>query len=196
MGRPQKLTEAQREEIQRRVVAGEPVRALAAEFGVSPALVSKLSSKKAERIKSAASKVFDASNALASLPVSERPLALTIADNMKATFHSLMRAARAGADSAALINEFAHERAKALRAAKPDKEGHLVDAAAADDFSRLAFAANRAMSPAVRLVIANRDQQPMQGEDEGDDIDYTLLSDEELALADHLATKVRGGILA
>lgn len=192
MGRPSKLTESEWEEIKRRASAGESTRALAREFHVAHSTISERCSKKVERIKSAANKVFDANKALAALPVSDRPLALTIADNMKATLNSLMRAARAGADSAALINEFAHERAQALRAKKADKEGHQVDAAAVDDFNRLSFAANRAMSPAVRLVIANRDQQPVPGEGDGDDIDYTLLTDEELELADQLADKVRG----
>ena len=117
MGRPSKLTESQLEEIKRRITTGEGVRALAAEFGVSPALVSKLCSPKAKRIKAVANQVFEADKALARLPVSERPLALRIVDDMKHTAANLARGARAASETFADLAEMAREQKGKVRQA-------------------------------------------------------------------------------
>lgn len=179
MGRPLKLDQRQREEIQRRAAAGECGRALALEFGVSPALISKLASKKAERIKNVANKVFEADKALEALPVNERGLALSLADNMKHMAGNLARAARAGSATAVHLAEMAQERAKGVKLAAPDKDGSLIDKAALADVGNLSFAANRAMSPALRLAAITQGRE-LPPEDPEDEPDMSTLSDSEL----------------
>lgn len=187
-----KLDERQLAEIQRRYTAGESARALAREFKCGAATISRHCSKKAERIKVAASKVFEADQALAALPATERGLALHLADDMKATAGNLARAARAGSATAAHLADLAHERAKGVKLATPTQDGSLIDKAALADVGNLSFAANRAMSPALRLVIANRDAPPPPPDDEDDGVDYASLTTDELDQAERLALKARG----
>ena len=151
MGRPSKLTESQLEEIKRRITTGEGVRALAAEFGVSPALVSKLCSPKAKRIKAVANQVFEADKALARLPVSERPLALRIVDDMKHTAANLARGARAASETFADLAEMAREQKGKVRQADGS-----IDFKVALGAEALSMAANRAARPALRLMAAGR----------------------------------------
>jgi hypothetical protein len=179
------------EEIKRRYAAGESARALAREFKCGAATISRHCSRKVERIKVAASKVVEADQALAALPAEERGLALRLADDMKATAGNLARAARAGSATAAQLAEMAHERAKGVRLAAPAQDGSLIDKAALADVGSLSFAANRAMSPALRLVIANRDAPPPPPDDE-DEVDYASLTADELDQAERLALKARG----
>lgn len=173
MGRPSKLTESQLEEIKRRITAGEGVRALAAEFGVSPALVSKLCSPKAKRIKAVANQVFEADKALARLPVSERPLALRIVDDMKHTAANLARGARAASETFADLAEMARERKGKVRQADGS-----IDFKMAAEADMLGQAANRAAVPALRLVAAG--QTAPVDEDPEDEPDMSTLSDAEL----------------
>jgi AcrR family transcriptional regulator len=162
MGRKAKLTEAQWEEIKRRVVADESMTSLAREFGISKALVSKHCSKKAERIRVVANKLVDASKALNNLPEGERPLAVRLADDLKSISQNVARAAKAGSATGAALAELATERAKSVMLAEP-KDGHLVDRGVMDDVADLSIASNRALAPAMRLLIAG------QGKDDPDE---------------------------
>lgn len=186
MGRPSKLNESQLDEIRRRIAAGEGVRALAGEFQVSPALVSKLCSPKAKRIKDVANQVFEADKALKSLPIHERPLALRIADDMKITAANLARGARAASETFADLAEMARARKDQIRQADGS-----IDFKAALETEGLSVAANRAAVPAMRLVMVN--QTPSPGDEPEDRADLSNLSDAELDQLLALHEKAGGG---
>jgi hypothetical protein len=178
MGRPAKLDARQLEEIKRRVAAGESVRGLAREFKCAASTISAHCSKKAERIKNVANKVFEADKALESLPVNERGLALSLADNMKFMANNLARMARAGTATAVYLAELAEARKKDVPLAEP-KDGSMVNKAAIDDVNTLNFAANRAAAPALRLAAITQGRE-LPPEDPEDEPDMSTLSDVEL----------------
>lgn len=188
MGRKAKLTEAQWEEIKRRVVAGESMTALAKEFKVSKALISGHCSKKAERIRVVANKLVEAGKALASLPEPERPLAVRLADDLKAISLNLTRAAKAGSDTAAQLAEMANGKVK-----KVIRENGKVCQETLMDIATLTVSSNRAAAPAMRLVAASQERE-MPFDAPEDEPDYSNLSMAELEDLERLETKARGGV--
>jgi hypothetical protein len=177
-GRKPKLDARQLEEVQRRYAKGESARALAREFDCGAATISRHCSRKAERIKNAASKVVEADKALGELLPVERGLALSLADNMKAMANNLARVAQAGSATAVHLAELARERAKDVKLATP-KDGSIVDQGAINDVNALNFAANRAASPALRLAALTQGRE-LPPDDPEDEPDMSSLSDAEL----------------
>ena len=178
MGRKPKFDERQLEEIKRRVAAGEPLRALAREFNCAASTISMHCSRKVERIKNAANKVFEADRALDALPVNERGVALSLADNMKSMALSLSRLAAVGAGTAVHLATLAQERAKDAKLQAPkdgSKDGSKVDKAVMDDVNSLNFAAGRAAAPALRLaaITQGREVPPQDPENEPDMAGFT-----------------------
>ena len=178
MGRHPKFDARQLEEIKRRVAAGEPLRALAREFKCAASTISMHCSRKAERIKVAANKVFEADQALESLPVNERGVALSLADNMKSMALSLSRLAAVGAGTAVHLATLAQERAKDAKLQAP-KDGSRIDKGITDDVNALSFAAGRAAAPALRLAAITQGRELPQQDPEGEP-DMAALTDAQL----------------
>lgn len=177
-GRPSKLTPEQWGEIGRRVAAGESMGALALEFDVSKSNISGRYSQKAERIRIVANKLVDANRALTSLPESERPLAVRLADDLKSISLNLTRAAKAGSATAAHLAELATERSKSIMRTEP-KDGMLVDQGVRSDVFDLSIAANRAAAPALRLLVVSQGRD-LPAEDLEDEGGLATLSDKDL----------------
>ena len=193
MARRSKLSDSQWAEIQRRLLSGEGTRALAKEFGVGAARVSERFSEHVPKLKNLANQLATVEDAVQKLPVPEQAAVRNLADNLRGIFNGVARAVRAGADTAAILHEQAEERAKSIMRAEPDEAGHLVDSAVRSDVTDLQIMGNRALSPALRLVIANRDRQPASSEGD-DELDLSILTLEELDQAEQLAMKARGEI--
>lgn len=97
MGRPSKLTDAQWQQIGKRLLAGEKAAALAKEFKVSPATISERFSKSTERIKSVANQIVAAGQAMDSLSLSEQVSAISMAAKLRSTLEHMASAAEYGA---------------------------------------------------------------------------------------------------
>ena len=141
---------------------------LSREFKIAKSAISERCSPKAERVRLVANKLVDANKALAALPESERPLAVRLADDLKSISSNVARAAKAGSATGAALAELATERAKKVMLVEP-KDGHLVDRGAMDDVADLSIASNRALAPAMRLLIAGQGK-----EDPGEDKPQSL----------------------
>jgi len=186
MGRHSKLTPEQWDEIKRRVVAGDSMGALAAEFGVSKSNISGRCSEKKERIRTVANKLVEASKALAALPESERPLAVRLADDLKSISLNLTRAAKAGSDTAAQLAEIANGKVK--QALGQDGK---VNSEVLRDIAAITVTANQAAQTGTALLAASKGKEALPETPE-DEPDYSNLSMEELDHLERLETKARG----
>ena len=154
MGRPSKLTDAQWEQIGKRLLSGESAADLAREFKVSPASVSVRFSKAVGNVKIVANQIVATENALALLNVSEQIAARSLADELKSISAHLAGAAKYGAMTAHRLHGIAQSKAQ-----------EIDDAAPMDDLSRTALAdvaaltktANGAAEIGVNLIRANKE---------------------------------------
>lgn len=170
MGRHKVLTDFQAAEVQRRMAAGEPTRAIARDFPVSETTLRRNFSSRTEKIKSVASKLVAVEGELADMDVPSQVAVRSLADNMKAMAGNLARLARAGSATAVQLAELAQDRAKGVKLKEP-KDGSRVDKAVLDDVNALNFAAGRAAAPALRLAaIAQGRELPPEDPEGGDDI--------------------------
>jgi len=155
MGRKPKLTDFQAAEIQRRMASGEPTRALAREFNVGEATLRRNFSTQTAKIQTVANRLASAEVEMATLPISAQMSVRALADHLKSITANVARAAKAGSETAALLNEHALKRAQDVMREEP-KDGHLVDSGVRDDLTDLQIMANRALGPSVRLLIAGQ----------------------------------------
>ena len=88
-GRPSKLTESQRSEIERRLANGESGRSLALEFNIGETTMRRNFAARVPKIKSIANRLASVENDMAELPVSAQATIRGLADNMKATCANL-----------------------------------------------------------------------------------------------------------
>jgi hypothetical protein len=105
MARPSKLTDKQWEQIRTRRLNGETVRALAAEFGISPSTLNDKVSVQTEQIKKVANQIVDAQQALNAMPISEQISVQQYAQKLLAIGNALSDAAIAGAHTAKQVTE-------------------------------------------------------------------------------------------
>lgn len=178
MARPSKLTPDQWEEIDRRLAAGEGVRALASEFGVSPATVSKRGvSKQSKQVAAVAKQVADAQSALAALPVAQQYNALSLAAKLRTISDNLASAAQYGAQTAHRLNALANSEVAKIDDAEPLKSADSLKGVMV--LSRLA---NESASIAINLMAANKETVKSLNErpPEQSKLDPTKLSDATL----------------
>lgn len=154
MARPSKLTPAQWEELDRRLAAGEGVRALAGEFGVSPATVSKRGvSKQSKQVAAVAKQVADAQTALAELPVAQQYSALSLAAKLRSISDSLASAAELGAKTSHRLQALAN-----TEVGKVDDTNPLASADSLKGVMVLTRLANESASIALNLMAANKER--------------------------------------
>lgn len=119
MGRPSKLTEKQWQEIDARLLKGEPGRSLAREYDVSEAAIRKRFGAHHKQIKTVANQLVEAEMALEALPLGARVSARTLADDLKEISSHLAGAARYGAATAHRLSGIAHAQVALIDDADP-----------------------------------------------------------------------------
>lgn len=97
MGRPSKLTDKQWEEVSNRALNGEPVRALAREFGIAESTMREKITAHHRKLKQVANQIVEAKQALRELPAPAQITAQRLADDMDAIFINLSSAGKFGA---------------------------------------------------------------------------------------------------
>lgn len=152
MARPSKLSPAQWAEIDRRSAEGESARALAREFGVDEAAIRRRVNPHTPRIKEVAAKVIEAREALASLPVSQQYVAITLADRLRNISNSLASAAELGAATSHRLSALAN-----TEVAKVDDATPLASIEQLRGVSALTKLANDSASIALNLMAANKE---------------------------------------
>lgn len=118
MGRPSKLTEKQWQEIDARLLKGEPGRSLAREYDVSEAAIRKRFGAH-KQIKAVANQLVAAEMALEALPLGAQVSARTLADDLKEISSHLAGAARYGAATAHRLSGIAHAQVALIDDADP-----------------------------------------------------------------------------
>lgn len=155
MGRPSKLTEAQWEEIKRRLLSGESGRSLADEFGVSETAIRKRVSSQVSDIKYVANQLASAQTALSRLPISSQISAQTLAQRLVSISNHLASAADYGSATAHRLSGIAHAKVAEIDDAAPLTEQSLTALKGIAVLTRLA---NESSEIAVNLLRANKEE--------------------------------------
>lgn len=150
MARPFKLTDKQWTEIERRVLAGESMRALGSEFGVSDTAIRKRLSSHVKPIKTIANQLAEAERAMEALPIGSQVKVRRLADELKDISANLASAARDSSQTAALMANLANRTAVSIN---PDE----VDPEQVKSVMVLTKASNDAAVIGLDLIAANKD---------------------------------------
>lgn len=151
MGRPSKLTLDQWSEAERRMAAGEGVRALAREYGVDPSVISRRLSQQSQRVRNVAQQVAAAQNALAELPLSQQHAALSLAEKLRSVSDSMADVAVLGADTARHLHRLANAKAKVVTEQTIDGAAEVLRTVAA-----LTKMGNEAAAVPLGLISATK----------------------------------------
>ena len=154
MGRPSKLTEKQWAAVEKRLLAGESASALAAEFKVNRAAVSRRFSHSIKTVKAVANQLVASNEALRSLPVAQQITARTLADELIAISMHLAGAGKFGAATAHRLSGIAHAKVQEIDDAAPldDKSFEALRGVAV-----LTKLANDSALIGIGLLAANKD---------------------------------------
>jgi glucosamine 6-phosphate synthetase-like amidotransferase/phosphosugar isomerase protein len=159
MGRPSKLTQAQWDDIERRLLSGETARALGREYEVSEAAIRKKFgahqkvSAQSSQVRTVAEKLAEANTALAALPPAQRPVAINLAEKLQNISTSLASAAENGAATAHRLSALANTEVAKIDDAKP-----LDSVESLKGVAVLTKLANESASIAINLLAANKDR--------------------------------------
>lgn len=155
MGRPSKLTDIQWSEVERRLVGGEGVRALAAEYGISPGQISKrFPNSVSKSVHAVAEKLAVAQTALAALPMPQQTLAMSLADKLRNISVNLASAAEHGSATAYRLNALANSEVSKVDDADPLSEESISALKGVGVLTKLA---NDSASIALNLLAANKE---------------------------------------
>lgn len=157
MARKSKLTEKQWAEVERRMLEGEPVRALAREFDVSETAIRARKSSQVTEIKDVANQLVSAQQALRKLPISSQQTAQTLAQKLMALSDNLLGAAMHGAATSHRLNALANSEVQKIDDADPLKSMDAVKAVAV-----LTDVANKAAATGLALINANKGNMPVE----------------------------------
>lgn len=153
MARPSKLTPDQWKEVERRVIAGDPIRAVARDFGINEAAIRQRVSTQTPRVKMVAEKLAEAQTALAELPVHQQYIAVSLADKLRNISDNLAAAAQYGAQTAHRLSALANS-----EVAKVDDAEPLASVENLKGVAALTKLANESATIALNLLSANKDR--------------------------------------
>ena len=184
MGRPSKLSETQKLEIERRLVAGEKPADLAREYGVNRSAISRGFSQQTQQTQIVAQKLLAAENALKELPFPQQITAVTHLNRLRAISGHVLGAAEYGAATAHRMAEIANNQGLLVDGANPMETQEQLQA-----ISALTRISNDALQPAMALIKAN---QVTEGDD-GDALQSLTLPADPVAAAHSYQRLMEGG---
>lgn len=153
MGRPSKLTDKQWADVDKRLLDGEPCRALATEYGIAESAIRKRFSAH-KQIKAVANQLVSAEAAYNALPISAQLQARTLAEELREISGHLAGAARLGAATAHRLSGIANAQAALVDDANPQAG---KSAEALGNIAGLTKLANAASEIGVNLLRANKE---------------------------------------
>lgn len=170
MGRKSKLTPEQWAEVDRRILEGESIRALAREYGISDSAIRERIAKngKVENVQVVARKIVDAELSLAALPISSQITARNLADKLRAISDNLAGAAHYGAATAHRLAGIANAKVQEIDDAAPLNAESLESLRGVAALTKLA---NEASTIGVNLLAANKETVKKLNEPEEVDTD-------------------------
>jgi transposase-like protein len=154
MARPSKLTDKQWADIEKRALDGEPVRALAREYGVTESPIRLRVKTHARPLKEIAKQLATAEMAVEALPVITQVKVRSLADELKDISHHLAGAARLGAETSHLLAGIANAHAQLIDPINPFAD----DGEVMKNVVMTTKAANLASEIPLNLLAANKEQ--------------------------------------
>ena len=164
MGRKSALTESQWAEVERKLLTGGKVRALAREFGVSPSIISARFSGRSEKIKIVAKQVIAADEAFNGLSFSEQAAAKSLIDELRSVSVHLAGSAKFGAMTAHRLSGIAHQQVDRLNDADPMDDASMETLRGIAAYTEVA---NKSAQIGFGLLAANKQIPPDPSGDEG-----------------------------
>lgn len=152
MGRKSKLNERQWAEVQRRMLDGEPIRALAREFGVSEGSLRAQKSKRVETIKDVANQVVATECAIKSLDFDAQCAVNDYASKLRSMASNLLSAAHSGSVTSARLAAIAEKESQKINPDEPMESAEQLQAIAA--LNRLG---NDAAQIGLQVLKVNQD---------------------------------------
>jgi uncharacterized protein (DUF2342 family) len=172
MGRPSKLTDKQWAEIECRMVAGESIRKLAKEFGVSDGAIRLRLSAQVEEIKSVANQIVATEDRLRSMPITAQVSTHNLADQLRSISGHLAGAANYGASTAHRLAGIANGLVVKIDDAKPMDEKSITELKAIAGLTKMA---NDASEIGLNLLRANKESiDAMNKGDAPEDMHWTV----------------------
>jgi hypothetical protein len=157
MARKSKLSEKQWADVERRMLEGEAVRALAREYEVSETAIRARKSSQVTEIKAVADQLVTAQQALRRLPITSQGTAQTLAQKLIALSDNLLGAALEGAATSHRLHAIANGIVQEVDDAAPLKSMDSIKAVAI-----LTEVANKAAHVGLNLINANKGQMPVE----------------------------------
>lgn len=161
MGRKSKLTDEQIHEAVKRTIDGEPIRAIAREYGIAESSLRERISAQVSGIKDAANQIVSAEQKLSALPIAAQITAQNLAAKLRAISDNLLSAATYGAMTAHRLHGMAHEQLDKIDSADLESSEEHLKAVA-----QLTRVANESSSLAVNLINANKDAAAKAADEE------------------------------
>ena len=153
MARPSKLSPEQWGEIAKRLAGGESAADLSREYGVHQSQITRRVSQVSQDVRNVAHKVAAAQTALATLPVSQQYIAVSLAEKLRNISASLASAAEHGAATAHTLNALANPEAPRVADAHPTASLENLR-----NVGVLTKLANDSSHIALNLLAANKDR--------------------------------------
>lgn len=156
MGRPSKLSEVQWEQIGKRLMNKESLSSLAREYKISVPVLSSRFSKKLLIVRDVAQRLVDVDAAVAALAPSDRTLAYSLADDLRAVSSHLATAAKFGSMTAQRLSVIAHAQTDQL-----DETADISkNIAVLHSVGAFTATANEAAKIGLNLLAANKGATP------------------------------------
>lgn len=175
MARPSKLTESQWHDIEKRMLAGEKAAALAKEYGVDRAAITRKVTPSVRNVKTVANQLLNAETALKQLPITQQIATLSLVDELRAISTNLASAAKYGAVNANRLSNLANQQLNTVTDENLMTGEGLI---ALKTVSALTDLANEASKVPLGLLNANKDQ--VQKFTSPEDSDLREMTDEAL----------------
>ncbi len=162
MARPSKLTPDQWQEIEGRILRGEPLRSIGKDFGVTESTIrSKFGGAiraviaQSAQVREIAHQVAEVQDAVENLPPFQRDVVFDLAASLRNVSRSLTKAAELGADTSMRLQEMASTQIRKVNHDDPTKS--IEELKSVGIMTRLA---NDSASIALNLLAANKDRMP------------------------------------
>lgn len=173
MARTSKLTDAQWNDIEKRMLAGEKAAILAKEYGIDRAQITRKITPSVRNVKTVANQLLTAETALKQLPITQQIATLSLVDELRAISTNLASAGKYGAINANRLSGLANAQLNTV-----DEEDIESSGVALKMVSVLTDMANEASKVPLGLLNANKDQ--MQRITNPQNSDLREMTDEEL----------------
>jgi hypothetical protein len=168
MGRKSALSDSQWTEIHKRLLAGEGVRALAKEYGVSPSRISERKTERVDVIKSVANQMVSAECSVKALSVPDQIMVFDYASKLRSMASNLLSAAHSGSVTSARLAAIAEKESQKINPDEPMESAEQLQAIAA--LNRLG---NDAAQIGLQVLKANQSAVEIKEEKKPLDIRIT-----------------------